>query len=62
MAGDSRWLDRRNYKPLRKANFGSTGFTMSVPVIAPVLYDVILRNTGTSALDKVYVALFTPDA
>lgn len=44
------------------ANFGSTGFTMSVPVIAPVLYDVILRNTGTSTLDAIYVALFAQEA
>lgn len=38
--------------------FGATGFTMSVPVIAPVLYDVVLRNTGPSDLDDVSVALF----
>lgn len=43
------------------AAFGSTGFTMSVPVIAPVLYDVILRNTGATDLQNVYVTLFAQE-
>jgi hypothetical protein len=41
--------------------FGHTGFTMSVPVVAPVLYDVILRNTGTTELTTVYVTLFAQE-
>ena len=40
------------------AGFGSTGFAMSVPVVAPLLYDVILRNVGTTDLQTVYVAVF----
>ncbi len=43
------------------AGFGSTGFTMSVPVIAPLLYDVILRNVGTADLETVYVTLFAQE-
>lgn len=41
--------------------YGHTGFTMSVPVVAPVLYDVILRNTGTTDLTTVYVTLFAQE-
>jgi hypothetical protein len=43
------------------AGFGSTGFTMSVPVVAPLLYDVILRNVGTTELQTVYVAVFAQE-
>ena len=38
-------------------SYGHTGFVMSVPVVAPQLYDVILRNVGTAALAKVYVTV-----
>jgi hypothetical protein len=41
--------------------YGQTGFTMSVPVVAPVLYDVILRNTGATELTAVYVTLFAQE-
>ena len=40
---------------------GGTGFTMSVPVVAPVLYDVILRNQGSAPLEKVHVPLFAQE-
>lgn len=40
----------RHFEYATPADFGGTGFTMSVPVVAPVLYDVILRNTGTAGL------------
>jgi hypothetical protein len=38
-----------------------TGFVISVPVVAPLLYDVILRNTTTQPLDTVYVALMAQE-
>lgn len=41
--------------------YGATGFTMSVPVIAPLLYDVILRNVGTEPLTTIYVTLFAQE-
>lgn len=41
--------------------YGATGFTMSVPVVAPVLYDVILRNTGKKDLTNIYVTLFAQE-
>lgn len=51
----------REFEFATPVGFGHTGFTMSVPVIAPVLYDVILRNTGTAQLKSVYVALFAQE-
>ena len=41
--------------------YGATGFTMSIPVVAPVLYDIILRNTGTTDLTTIYVTLFAQE-
>jgi hypothetical protein len=51
----------RRFEYTTPAGFGSTGFTMSVPVIAPMLYDVILRNTGATPLETIYVALFAQE-
>ena len=36
---------------------GSTGFILSVPVVAPRLYDLILKNTGPKAIEDLYVTL-----
>lgn len=36
---------------------GHTGFIMSVPVVAPTLYDVILKNTSAKELVDIYVTL-----
>ena len=35
----------------------STGIAMSVPVVAPLLYDVILSNTGNCALVGLHVSV-----
>ena len=45
---------------------GKTGIVLSVPVIAPLLYDVVLENLGEDILDEVFVTLMaqsyaTPD-
>jgi hypothetical protein len=40
---------------------GQTGFVMSVPVVAPTLYDVILTNNSASDKPTVYVALLAQD-
>jgi hypothetical protein len=42
-------------------NYGHTGFVVSVPVVAPVLYDVILRNTSSQPLDDIYVTLMAQE-
>ncbi len=41
--------------------YGHTGFVVSVPVVAPVLYDIILTNTGTVQLDSLYVTLMAQE-
>lgn len=42
-------------------SYGRTGFIISVPVVAPQLYDVILRNTGSQPLDALYVTLMAQE-
>ncbi len=39
----------------------STRFIISVPVVAPQLYDVILRNTGSQPLDALYVTFMAQE-
>ncbi len=41
--------------------YNGTGFAMSVPVIAPQLYDVILKNTGSKEIENLYVTLMTQE-
>jgi hypothetical protein len=41
--------------------YGGTGFVMSVPVIAPNLFDIILRNTGSDDLETVYVTVMSQE-
>ncbi len=36
---------------------GKTGMVLSVPVIAPLLYDIVLENLGDDILDQVFVTL-----
>lgn len=40
---------------------GRTGFIVSVPVVAPFLFDVILSNTTDQAMDAVYVTLLAQE-
>lgn len=41
--------------------YTGTGFVMSVPVVAPELYDVILKNTGTQPLEHIYVTVLAQE-
>ena len=41
--------------------YNGTGFVMSVPVIAPLLYDVILTNTGQQPLTDIVVAVMAQE-
>lgn len=43
------------------SGYGRTGLVMSVPVVAPLLYDVILSNAGPADLPEIYVAVFAQD-
>jgi hypothetical protein len=42
-------------------SYNRTGFVVSVPVVAPVLYDVILTNTTAQPLDAVSVTLMAQE-
>jgi hypothetical protein len=55
---DTVW--EREFSHTTPSNYSGTGFVMSVPVVAPLLYDVILRNDGT-VKSNVYVALLAQD-
>lgn len=39
------------------ANYKRTSFVLSVPVIAPLLYDVIIENMGKNAVPELYVTV-----
>jgi hypothetical protein len=43
------------------SSYNRTGLVMSVPVVAPMLYDVILENTGPVDLPQIYVTVFAQD-
>jgi hypothetical protein len=43
------------------ADYGGTGFVMSVPVVAPRLYDVIVENVGSSDIETAYVTVMTQE-
>jgi hypothetical protein len=38
-------------------DYNATGFVMSVPVVAPNLFDVVLTNVGNQSLDSLYVTV-----
>lgn len=54
-------VSEREFTWTAPLNSGHTGFIVSVPVVAPVLYDVILRNTGSQNLDTIYVTLMAQE-
>ncbi len=54
-------VSEREFSHVHPAGSGDTGFVMSVPVVAPLLYDVILRNTGTQPLQTISVAIMAQE-
>jgi hypothetical protein len=56
---DTRW--EREFTHQVPSGYGRTGLVMSVPVVAPMLYDVILTNTGAADMPQVYVTVFAQD-
>ena len=43
------------------ATYNGTGFVMSVPVITPSLYDVILKNNGSGDLTEISVTVMAQE-
>lgn len=65
LTGSTVWLEGTrqeiDFHHVTRPDYGSTGFTLTVPVVAPILYDVLLRNIGTHDLHTIYVTLFAQD-
>ena len=54
-------VSEREFSYTTPNDYNGTGFVMSVPVIAPLLYDVILKNVGDADLESVYVAVMAQE-
>lgn len=65
LADSTVWFEEgvteREFKYTIPSNYNGTGFVMSVPVVAPQLYDVILKNTGRQDLDTLYVTVMSQE-
>jgi len=56
---DTVW--EREFSYITPGTYNGTGFVMSVPVIAPQLYDVILKNIGDRVLETVFVTVMAQE-
>jgi hypothetical protein len=54
-------VSEREFSHTAPLDYGGTGFVMSVPVVAPLLYDVILKNTGQQELETIYVTVMAQE-
>ncbi len=54
-------VNEREFSFATSSPYNGTGFIMSVPVVAPLLYDVILTNTGTEDHPEIYVTVFAQE-
>ena len=56
---DTVW--EREFSHTTPASYGGTGIILSVPVVAPLLYDVILRNVGSDEKPEVFVTVMAQE-
>jgi hypothetical protein len=54
-------VSEREFSHTAPLNYNGTGFVMSVPVVAPLLYDVILKNTSNKNLEAIYVTVMAQE-
>lgn len=54
-------VSEREFSFQTPSDYNGTGLVMSVPVVAPILYDVILKNTGGDDLDTIYVSVLAQE-
>jgi hypothetical protein len=54
-------VSEREFLWTAPATYNRTGFVVSVPVVAPLLYDVILTNTSGQPINKLYVTLMAQE-
>lgn len=54
-------VSEREFTHITHDTYNGTGFVMSVPVVAPNLFDVILTNVGDKTLDTLYVTVMAQE-
>ena len=54
-------VSEREFAWTAPKSYNRTGFVVSVPVVAPTLYDVIITNTSTQPIDEIYVTLLAQE-
>ena len=54
-------VSEREFSYTTPNTYGGTGFVMSVPVVAPLLYDVIIRNLGEDEKPTIYITLMAQE-
>ncbi len=54
-------VSEREFSHSVPTTYNGTGFVMSVPVVAPLLYDVILKNNGAADLTTISVAVMAQE-
>ncbi len=54
-------VSEREFSHTTPSTYNGTGFVMSVPVVAPLLYDVILRNLSDAEKPEVYVTVMAQE-
>lgn len=65
LANSTVWFEEtvseREFTYTTESTYNGTGFIMSVPVVAPLLYDVILNNLSTVEKPEVYVTVMAQE-
>lgn len=56
---DTVW--EREFSHTTPSTYNGTGFVVSVPVIAPLLYDIILKNLSEDEKPEVYVTVMAQE-
>jgi hypothetical protein len=56
---DTVW--EREFSHTTPGTYNGTGFVISVPVVAPLLYDVILKNLSQSEKPELYVTVMAQE-
>ena len=54
-------VSEREFSHTTPNTYIGTGFIMSVPVVAPTIFDVIVKNVGEQALKSVYVTVMAQE-
>ena len=54
-------VSEREFSYTSPSTYGGTGFVMSMPVVAPLLYDVILKNVADKDKSEVWVTVMAQE-